>query len=293
MKKNIGWVYLLPLWAPILRSRLTIRRSIIIFLLIAVAVSIAYLINWIKNKEWKHILIAGCIVVGSAVIAVGSTALTLLTTYEYSKATMRGGNDLSVQGGTVKQTKSSGLDTAYAFQYSLGKAEAVVMFMPKAFGEGSHKTLDENSKVVEKLTDKGVPENSAIQVASQLPKYWGGIMQTDGPPYVGVIICLLALIGFVIVRHPMRWALLVITILGIMMSWGKYLPGFNTFLFDHLPMYNKFRAPSMTMVIPGIYLTANGGAFTSIYFLQEKSREFLKDRFQKNFICSWRINWLC
>src|SRR5207344_1571145 len=97
-----------------------------------------------KNKEWKHILIAGCIVVGSAVIAIGSMALILLTTYEYSKATTRGGNDLSVQGGTVKQTKSSGLDTSYAFQYSLGKAESVVMFMPKAFGEGSHKVLDEN-----------------------------------------------------------------------------------------------------------------------------------------------------
>jgi hypothetical protein len=44
------------------------------FLLIAVAVSIAYLVNWIKNKEWKHILISGCIVVGSALIAIGSTA---------------------------------------------------------------------------------------------------------------------------------------------------------------------------------------------------------------------------
>ena len=191
------------------------------FLLIAVAVSIAYLVNWIKNKEWKHILIAGCIVVGSAVIAIGSMALILLTTYEYSKATTRGGNDLSVQGGTVKQTKSSGLDTSYAFQYSLGKAESVVMFMPKAFGEGSHKVLDENSKVVEKLTDKGIPENSAIQVASQLPKYWGGIVQTAGPPYMGAIICLLALIGFVIVRHPVRWALLVVTILGIHDVMGK------------------------------------------------------------------------
>ncbi len=251
------------------------------FLLIAVAVSIAYLVTWIKNKDWKHMLIAGCIVVGSAVIALGSTALTLLTTYEYSKATTRGGNDLSVQGGTVKQTKSSGLDTAYAFQYSLGKAEAVVTFMPKAFGEGSHKTLDEDSKVIEKLTDKGIPENSAIQVASQLPKYWGGIIQTDGPPYVGVIICLLALIGFVIVRHPMRWALLIITVLGIMMSWGKYLPGFNTFLFNHLPMYNKFRAPSMTMVIPEFTLPLMAVLSLQYIFYREKSREFLKDNFRK------------
>src|ERR1700741_2718744 len=35
------------------------------FLLIAVAVAISYLITWIKQKEWKHMLIAGSIVVGA------------------------------------------------------------------------------------------------------------------------------------------------------------------------------------------------------------------------------------
>jgi hypothetical protein len=251
------------------------------FLLIATAVTIAYLISWIKNKEWKHILIAGCIVIGAAAIAAGSTAVTLLPTYEYAKATMRGGNDLSVQGETVKQVKSSGLDTSYAFQYSFGRAETAVLMMPKSFGEGSHKALDENSKVVEKLTDKGVPETSAIQVAAQLPKYWGGIVSTDGPPYVGVIICLLALIGFVIVRHPMRWALLAMTILGIMMSWGKYLPGFNTFLFNHLPMYNKFRAPSMAMVIPEFTLPLMAVLSLQFVFYRDKSLELLKADFRR------------
>jgi len=250
-------------------------------LLIAASISIAYVITWIRQKEWKHMFIAGCIVAGAAAIAVATTALTLLTTFEYTKATTRGGNDLSITGDSVKKKKSSGLDTAYAFQYSLGKAEAVVMFMPKAFGEGSNKTFDENSKVVEKLTDKGVPENSAIQLASQLPKYWGGIVQTEGPPYVGVIICLVALIGFVVVRHPLRWALLAITALSILMAWGKYLPGFNTFLFTHLPMYNKFRAPSMTMVIPEFTLPLMAVLSLQYIFFKDRGREVLKENFRK------------
>jgi len=88
------------------------------FLLIAVAVSMAYIISWIRDKEWKHMLIAGSIVVGAAAIAVASTAVTLLTTYEYTKATTRGGKDVSIEGDVVKKAKTSGLDTSYAFQYS-------------------------------------------------------------------------------------------------------------------------------------------------------------------------------
>ena len=251
------------------------------FLLIAIAVSVAYIITWIKRNEWKHMLIAGSIVVGAAAIAVASTAVTLLTTYEYTKATMRGGNDISVEGNAVKKMKSSGLDTAYAFQYSFGKAETVVLFMPKAFGESTNKPLGENSKVVEKLTDKGVPDGSAMQVATQIPAYWGGIMSTDGPPYLGVIVCLLALIGFVIVKHPLRWALLAVTILGIMMAWGKYLPGFNTFLFTHLPMYNKFRAPSMSMVIPEFTVPTMAVLSLQHILYRDKSQELLKADFRK------------
>jgi len=251
------------------------------FLLIAFAVTVAYVVAWIKRAEWKHMLICGCIVVISALVAAGTTAVSLLTTYEYAKATTRGGKDISIEGDVVKKAKTSGLDTAYAFQYSFGRAETVVLMMPKAFGEGSSKVLDENSKVVEKLTDKGVPESSAMQLATQLPAYWGGILQTDGPPYLGVIICLLAIIGFVVVERPIRWALLAITVMGILMAWGKYAPGFNTFLFTHLPMYNKFRAPSMAMVIPEFTLPIMASLALQQIFYRENTRELLKADFKK------------
>jgi hypothetical protein len=251
------------------------------FVLIAFAVTVAYMIAWIKRREWKHMLISGSIVAISAVVAVCSTAVTLLTTYEYAKATTRGGKDITVDGEVVKKAKTSGLDTAYAFQYSFGRAESVVLMMPKAFGEGSSKALDENSKVVEKLTDKGVPESSAMQLATQLPAYWGGIPQTDGPPYLGVIICILAIIGFIVVRQPIRWALLAITVMAIMMSWGKYAPTFNTFLFTHLPMYNKFRAPSMSMVIPEFTAPVMACLALQQIFYRDNNRELLKADFRK------------
>ncbi len=255
------------------------------FLLVAAAVTIAYLIYWVRKKEWKHIVIAGAITIGAAIVGIAGCAVTLLTSYEYTKATMRGGKTISVEGNTVKQEKTTGLDTSYALRWSLSKPEAAVILMPEAFGGSSSKLLDENSHVVEKLTDKGIPDNSAVQVATNLPKYWGGMSDpsetTSGPPYLGVIVCLLSLIGFVIVKHPLRWGLLVITVIAILMSWGRYLPGFNTFLFTHLPLYNKFRAPSMTLVIAEFTVPIMAVLGLQYILYREKSRELLKADFKK------------
>jgi len=219
------------------------------FVLIAFFITIPYLIKWLKEKDWKHIGLAGCITVISALIAIAGNALVLKTTSEYSKYTMRGGKNIEIQGDTVKAAKTKGLDTAYAFEYSLGRGETVTFIMPNAFGGYSSNYADEKSHVVKKLVDKGVTEGNAEQVAMSMPAYWGKLY-TSGPAYLGVIICLLGLIGFVIVRNPVRWGLLAATLLGILMSWGKYMPGFNTFLFEHLPLYNKFRSPAFAQVIP-------------------------------------------
>ena len=219
------------------------------FFLIAAIITIAYLVKWIKERDWKHIGFAGGITIISAIIALAGNALVLKTTSEYSKFTMRGGKDISIEGDTVKAANTKGLDTAYAFEYSLGKAETITFIMPNAFGGSSSNMTGEGSNVVKKLTDKGIPESNAEQVAQSMPKYWGQLY-TSGPAYLGVLICLFGLIGFVIIKTPLRWALLAATILGIFMSWGKYFPGFNTFLFEHLPLYNKFRSPAFSQVIP-------------------------------------------
>ncbi len=64
------------------------------------------------------------------------------------------------------------------------------------------------------------------------------------------MICILFIIGCVVVKDEHRWWLLAASIFAILLSFGKYLPGFNGFLFEHMPLYDKFRAPSMSLVIP-------------------------------------------
>ncbi|HKC36011.1 MAG TPA: hypothetical protein VKB95_08110, partial [Chitinophagaceae bacterium] len=143
------------------------------FFLIAVAVTLSYLIIWIRKKEWKHIMIAGCITGIAGIIGLAGSAMTLMTTAEYTKYTIRGDQSISIDNekDTVLSTHTSGLDTAYAFEYSLGKAESFTLLMPNAFGGDSYKHLSENSKVVSKLTNAGVNETTAQQLATeQLPR---------------------------------------------------------------------------------------------------------------------------
>src|SRR6185436_4647090 len=206
------------------------------------------------------------------------------TTAEYTKYTMRGGKSINIDSekDTVTSTNTSGLDTAYAFEYSLGKAESFTLLMPNAFGGDSYKHLSENSKVISKLTNAGVNETTAQQLATeQLPRYWGELPYTAGPAYLGVFICLLGLIGFVVVKNPIRWGLLAVTILGFVLSWGKHFAGFNTFLFQHLPLYNKFRAPSMAQVIPQLTITIIAILAFQYLLYNEKSKELLQANFKK------------
>jgi hypothetical protein len=80
--------------------------------------------------------------------------------------------------------------------------------------------------------------------------YWGEQPVTSGPVYLGCIICFLFIFGMVYLKSWHKWWLLGASIFGILLAWGSNFSAFNYFLFDHLPFYNKFRAPSMALVIP-------------------------------------------
>ncbi len=250
------------------------------FFLVAAMITIGYLYTWIKNKDWKHVGIVAGITVFAAVLGLAANSLSLLTTSEYTKYTMRGGKEISIEGDTVKTEKTKGLDTSYAFVYSLGKAEISTLIMPNAFGGGSTKVVGDGSHVVDKLTKRGIDEASAQQLAGSLPKYWGALPYTAGPAYLGVIICLLGVIGFVLIKSPLRWGLLAATLLGILMAWGKNFAGFNVFLFENLPMFNKFRAPSMAQVIPQFTIGIIAALALQRILFEEKSKELLKTDFK-------------
>lgn len=107
------------------------------------------------------------------------------------------------------------------------------------------------SKTAEVFAEKtGISEEQADQYAQSLPAYWGPQGGTSGAVYFGASICLLFIFGLIFYRGWHRYWIIAATMLGIALAWGRHFESLNYFLFDHLPFYNKFRAPSMAMVIP-------------------------------------------
>jgi hypothetical protein len=225
------------------------------FLLLAAAMTIGHCIQWIRQKDFRTMTTALLFAGVAGFAGVMANAVMLFTTYDYSKATIRGGQAaLNLRDSLTVQKNTGGLDTAYAFLYgSYGVAETFTTLVPGMYG-GAAGPLGESSRLVETMQEKGLPGEFANQLYGIFPAYWGQQPSHAGPVYLGAIFFLLFIFGMFYLKSYHRWWILGITLLAIMMSWGKNFAGFNTFLFEYLPMYNKFRAPAMILVIPQLTL---------------------------------------
>ena len=201
---------------------------------------VGMLVTAIKEGRVKQFFIS-CAVAGVAMlIGIGPSTSSILTTQEYAKETMRGG--ASELSGHDKKT-NGGLDKEYAFRWSNGIGETFCIMIPYLYGGSSGESADKAPATLKYIQDHGSNEE-------ELPLYWGPQPFISGPVYFGSVVCFLFILGLIVVRSPHKWWIVAASAICIMMSWGKNFEALNYFLFDHLPMLNKFRTPSMAMVIP-------------------------------------------
>lgn len=224
-------------------------------LLMMGAIGIAYAVKCVREKEIKHFVIANALAAVALAGGFASNAMTYLTTYEFSKESIRSGKtELTTNPDGSSKPKTTGLDKEYAFNWSYGIGETFTLVVPAFYG-GSNggKEISLPSKFVDKLAEVGVPEDAALQNANGAA-YWGAQPFTSGPVYLGAVICCLFIAGMFLINSWHKWWIAGIVVVAIMMAWGKNFAGFNNFLFDYFPFYNKFRAPTMALVIPQLAL---------------------------------------
>lgn len=221
-------------------------------LIILIIFAVVEFIYSIKNKEITSFLkTSGLLLVGAA-IGIGMNATSLFTTYEYGKYTMRGDSN-----GLTADTQNSqqGLNKDYITQWSYGVDETMTLLIPDFKGGASGGKLDENSETGKKLQSLGVPNVKKMLDEMPLPLYWGTQPGTSGPVYIGAIICFLFVLGLFLVDSRTKWWLLPMIALTLMLSWGRNFMWLTDIFIDYVPLYNKFRTVSMTLVATGFGMT--------------------------------------
>jgi hypothetical protein len=222
--------------------------------MIAVFMTVAYVIRWIKAREYRHLITAGLLTLAGAVIGLACNAVVAFTTLDYAKASLRDGSVLATPGGSVTKT---GLSQDYALSYSMYKTEAFELLVPKIYGGGGSINAMINPDDSKAIADiQNLPPQVANLFQESLNFYWGGISAypTGGPAYAGAIICFLALLSFFLLDGKDKWWILTACIFGIFISWGSYFVDFNAVLLKIIPGLNKFRAPSVAICIPNLLL---------------------------------------
>ncbi|SHK82484.1 YfhO family protein [Xylanibacter ruminicola] len=210
------------------------------YLFIILAMVIAWLVDAIRKKEYVHFAKATGACIAGAAIGVCINLSNLYHTWQYGQESMRGKSEL-VKKNSSNQT-SSGLERDYITQWSYGVDETWTLLVPNTKG-GASVPMSESKIAMEKA------DPTYESIYQQIGQYWGEQPGTSGPVYVGAFVMMLFILGLFIVKGPMKWALLAVTILSILLSWGKNFMGFTDFFLDYVPMYAKFRTVASILVI--------------------------------------------
>ncbi len=210
--------------------------------------AIIQLVNDIREKQITKFVKASMILSAAIVLAVLPNITSLLTTYEYSRETTRGGSELSIDG----ETQETGLDTEYALAWSYGKLETFTLLIPDFMGGASSGSLTKDSKTYQALVNNNVPRNQAEQFINQVPTYWGDQLFTAGPTYFGAVIVFLFIAGLFLVKSKIKWWLFASVVVSIILGWGSNFMELSEFFLDYVPFYNKFRAVSSILVVASI-----------------------------------------
>lgn len=240
-----------------------------LFLLMLVYV-LFVLVERLRLKQYKDIFKMLTVFSIVAVLAIGTNIANLWSTSAYIKYTIRGPSELS----TEKANRTSGLDRDYVTQWSMGKSETLSLLIPGFKGRADGLQISENKNALKEV------DPQMREIVGSLPQYWGD-QPTTSSPYSGAILVFLFVFGLFVLKGKLKWSLLIITILSVALSWGKNMMWFTDLALDYLPMYNKFRAVTMILVLTMIAIP-----ILAILVIDKliKTPDFFKQKIQLAFI---------
>lgn len=237
MQRKIRW---LDFFLLVITLQLFIQGfhlQIIFYTLLSVGIYFAYyFIRAVVKKEIENrnsLLKSGLVFAVAIIIAVLIQSDNLTQTYEYTQYSTRGEKGILEQSAG-ETPKSSSDYYAYHTNWSFSPQEIMTFIIPSYYGFG---TSVYNGPLTQ---DKDVEVNT----------YFGQMPFVDVAMYMGVIVFFLALFAIVTRwRDPFVQFLTILSGVSILISFGNNFPILFDLFFYYLPQFDKFRVPSMILVL--------------------------------------------
>lgn len=249
---------------------------------VLVAMGLFELVCAVRNKTYKKFMLSSVGVVVAYALAALTGAANLLPTQEYAQESIRGANNISITPDLTsnKSNSTAGLDKDYITAWSNGKSESLTFFIP--FAKGGHTVAIANGDFADKLENSDF-SNTEKQYISGSNQYWADQPFTSGPVYFGAITFFLAILGMFFIQSAIKWPLFGVSLLALFLSWGKNMMWFTDIFLEHVPLYNKFRAVSIILVVLQVCVP-----LLAMFFLHElwKNKERILEQKKKLLIVS-------
>lgn len=196
-----------------------------------------------RKASLKGFWIASALLLVMGLAGIGTNAIKLMPTAEYTPYSMRGGTS----GGSTGDNSRKGLEIDYATAWSYGWEELPNMAIPNYNGGSSYGELSMDSETIQLLKKAG--QGNLQQLRKQMPLYWGPQPFTAGPMYMGAVTIFLFILGLLYWRGRERWWVVAASLLAVLLALGSHLLWFTRLFYDIAPLYNKFRTVSMALVV--------------------------------------------
>lgn len=187
----------------------------------------------IKKEKINSVIISGLALAIAGGIAFGMYADRYMTMLEYTPYSTRGEGPI-LKTDDTNQSKDGGNSYDYATQWSFSPQEIITFFVPNYYGFGQ---LDYEGPGT---------RGQSVKVRT----YWGQKPFEDVSPYMGIAVLIFAFIGLILYRQNVFVLFLAATsVFALLLSFGyTWSPLYDLFYYN-VPLFNKFRVPSMVLLL--------------------------------------------
>ncbi len=232
------------------------------------AVGIYFLYFFLRAITRKDTILRNQILKSAGVFVIASVIALLIQSdsisqiYQYTPYSTRGGKSIVEKEGTSDNPSSSAY-YEYHTMWSFSPQEMLTFIVPSYYGFGNSTYSGPLSQ------DQPVDVNT----------YFGQMEFVDVAMYMGVLIFFLGIFGvFTCWKDPYVRFLTLLSGIALIVSFGKNLPVLFNLFFYYLPLFNKFRVPSMILVLLQLSfpILAGYGLMKIISLKREKDVKLIK-----------------